>query len=612
MWNRIPKNNTLYLGIITLLAAGLRIYHLDYQSLWLDELYTLRECDPALSWSETIDLVNKQEMKSPLYFLIIKLFFKLFGYSSMVARSVSVIAGIVSIPAIYLLGKELFNSKTGLIAALLSSVNSFLIFYSQEARGYELLFLFSTISLLYFLRLLKNPGLKNSIIYGVAAILALHFHINGALLVMAQFVLGLYYFIKADRVTRANYLKWFSVSVGIFIIGFLPTISTLQATTAITSSWIPMPAPSYFVDYFHEFFGLNEFLKPILILAIFSYLYQVFVSTTDSDKPFAGISFSFIFILTSLAIVFMVPFLYSVLKTPSLSIRYMMIAFPYFLLVISAGISYIGRLELSALVGLLFVSISLVDTIVIKEYYTKPNKTQFREMTDFIIKYSDKPYPIVNEKTAFQHWVYLKMNGAENRLLPMTKEAFIDSLLNENFASRYPAFWLAGGHIDPQPGPEKVKILEKRYVATLSKNFYDAWAQLYIRTDASDAFKWDFRNFDQKNFNVILGDSIVSIWDNAARVSLPYELEPGDYTIKLLTSGTPFKSVYSHLNVHYNDSLLGSFYTQEGYALSPSFSIHVPKRERFVLKIEMDNDENDSNTNEDRNALLKAIYFTKK
>ena len=40
---------------------------------------------------------------------------------------------------VYLIASRLFDKRTGLIAALFAAINPFLIYYSQEARMYEML-----------------------------------------------------------------------------------------------------------------------------------------------------------------------------------------------------------------------------------------------------------------------------------------------------------------------------------------------------------------------------------------------------------------------------------------------------------------------------------------
>ena len=47
---KIVQNKWLIL--IMILAAVLRVYHVDFQSMWLDELYTMAVTNPDLTWSQ--------------------------------------------------------------------------------------------------------------------------------------------------------------------------------------------------------------------------------------------------------------------------------------------------------------------------------------------------------------------------------------------------------------------------------------------------------------------------------------------------------------------------------------------------------------------------------
>ena len=51
-----------------LLATILRLYHLDFQSLWMDELYTMNVSNPKLSWLEFHKQMLKREGFPHLYF----------------------------------------------------------------------------------------------------------------------------------------------------------------------------------------------------------------------------------------------------------------------------------------------------------------------------------------------------------------------------------------------------------------------------------------------------------------------------------------------------------------------------------------------------------------
>ena len=161
------KNNYLLVSIL-ILAAFLRFYHLDFQSIWLDEVHTMIESNPKLSLREFKEVVSFREGMGYFYFFTIRILHEIFGFSTYTARMYSAVLGVASIYAIYVLGKTLYSKNTGLIAACLLCVNSFGIFYSQEARPYILLLLVSIISFNRLVLFIRNPNYKNAIWYGIA------------------------------------------------------------------------------------------------------------------------------------------------------------------------------------------------------------------------------------------------------------------------------------------------------------------------------------------------------------------------------------------------------------------------------------------------------------
>ena len=127
-WEVIWKKYGLLI-LILILASFLRLFLLGHESLWADELASLR--------SVRIDLENRFSINRILYFLILK-FWLLFGDSESWLRLPSVIFGVISVFLVYLLGAKLFDKTTGLIAALLLTLSPLAIFHSQEVRMYML------------------------------------------------------------------------------------------------------------------------------------------------------------------------------------------------------------------------------------------------------------------------------------------------------------------------------------------------------------------------------------------------------------------------------------------------------------------------------------------
>lgn len=130
------KEYSILLILIITLGAGLRIYNLGTESYWHDEFIMVRVASESLSYiyNEALD------GRPPVYVVSAHFWIKLFGTSETATRSLSAIFGIVSIPMMYLVGKQLYNRKLGILSAFLISVSQFQIYYSQEFRYYSLFF----------------------------------------------------------------------------------------------------------------------------------------------------------------------------------------------------------------------------------------------------------------------------------------------------------------------------------------------------------------------------------------------------------------------------------------------------------------------------------------
>ena len=145
-------------ALLTILAvaAMLRFYGLDFQSPWLDELLTLLETAPELSYKEFYDLMLYREQMPHLYYILVRMVNVIFGESLFGIRAFSALIGTASVYALFLLGKELYSKKAGYIAAILLSINYTHIIYSQEIRPYILLCLFTCLSFLFLIKFFKR------------------------------------------------------------------------------------------------------------------------------------------------------------------------------------------------------------------------------------------------------------------------------------------------------------------------------------------------------------------------------------------------------------------------------------------------------------------------
>jgi mannosyltransferase len=161
------------LAAIVLLGGGLRFATLELQSYRYDEAVTaIRVLHSSLF--DTLSAVPNSESSPPLYYAVAWLWSRVFGIGEVGLRSLSALAGTASILVIYLAASKLTTRRVGLIAAAIVAINPFLIWFSQDARAYSLVFLLTCLSFLYFARALRDSeGPSRGVLVGWALFSAL-------------------------------------------------------------------------------------------------------------------------------------------------------------------------------------------------------------------------------------------------------------------------------------------------------------------------------------------------------------------------------------------------------------------------------------------------------
>ena len=184
------RPETVLLAAIVLLGGGLRFATLGLQSYRYDEAVTVvRVLHPSLF--DTLATVPDSESSPPLYYALAWLWSRVFGVGEIGLRSFSALAGTASIAVIYLAASTLTTRRVGLIAAAIVAINPFLIWFSQDARAYSLVFLLTCLSFLFFARALRAESLSRGTVVGWAAFaaLALATHYFAAFVVVPEAVL---------------------------------------------------------------------------------------------------------------------------------------------------------------------------------------------------------------------------------------------------------------------------------------------------------------------------------------------------------------------------------------------------------------------------------------
>ncbi len=192
---------------LTALAAALRFWHLGSQSYWYDESYTVDLVGRGLG--DMLSTIPRTESTPPLYYLLAWVWAKVFGTSEAGLRSLSALIGTATVPVVWSAARGFFTTKRiALIAAALTAVNPYFVWYSQEARSYVLLVFMTALTLVFLAR-------RNVALWAVAAILALLTHYFAGFIVVAEAA----WLIYAER-TRAAALA--AGAVGLAGVALMP------------------------------------------------------------------------------------------------------------------------------------------------------------------------------------------------------------------------------------------------------------------------------------------------------------------------------------------------------------------------------------------------------
>ncbi len=217
----IEKIRSLYLEkyaiwAILLLAMAIRFTGLVRRDFWYDEAFTgvaVKE-----NFSDMLKMIIN-DVHPPLYYLALKVFSSFFGYSVYGIRLFSAIFGVLSVWALYLLAKELFNAKVARYAALIAAISPFAIQYSQEARMYAMLSFLILIAAYFFVKGLRTGNPKYFLLWGFFTGLSMLTHYMGIIFS------SLYY---------AVFAVW-----GVYALGEQPFVASRQRMGEISKKLIP-------------------------------------------------------------------------------------------------------------------------------------------------------------------------------------------------------------------------------------------------------------------------------------------------------------------------------------------------------------------------------------
>ncbi len=226
------KNKHILLVCIVSIGAFLRFWHLGTWSFWIDEVLTVLDAE---DFSLNNSPINPIPYIAAKFSVIMgeKLSFMFDGSSEWNSRLIFSIAGIISIPIVFSLGKTLYNNSVGLFASAFVALSNWHLFWSQNARSYIFTFLFGALAAWFFYRSFDKDSMLLTIGAFFCCICLILSHLLAAAIVPALAVYAILQ-LKENR----NRKRWLNLII--FFLPFaIPVLMLVlpQVRAYISSGW---------------------------------------------------------------------------------------------------------------------------------------------------------------------------------------------------------------------------------------------------------------------------------------------------------------------------------------------------------------------------------------
>ena len=157
-----------------LVAIGLALRLLLMGGIWVDEAISVHQAQLPLP--DMLDDLREHDRHPPLHYLILWITARVFGTGELAMRAPSIVASTALIPALFVTGRELFDRRTGLVAAALATFAPLIVWYGQEARMYSLFMLLAVLALWAQVMVLRDGRRRYWVAYAGLTIALLYIH----------------------------------------------------------------------------------------------------------------------------------------------------------------------------------------------------------------------------------------------------------------------------------------------------------------------------------------------------------------------------------------------------------------------------------------------------
>ena len=403
----IKHKSKYFLLFIFFIGLFLRIYNINFDDLWIDEISTFWIANPSINIYESYKNNSSLELQSFFYNFIIRFYFQVFGYEVENSRYLSAIFSSLSILSVSYISYLISYKKSFLLTAFLISFNIFLITYAQELRTYSLVFFFVSLSILFYLLILNSPNHLKIFFFTSSTLVAIFLHPFSLILLFSISIHIIVNFLFKKNLFRQDQFKIFLSSIlfifFVSIIFYFIHLKNLTPNNSEAYFFLDNPNFKFLTNmFFSKFFGSRSIGILFLILFLFAIrkLYKKILELRE-------IFFLLIFFLLS----YIIPITYGFLFHPILQAKYIIFAIIPLVLIISYFINDLKNPTKNLLIFVIVI-------ITVGNLITEQTVKQFFSERSIYKPEMNKSLELIN-KSNYQNYL-VKVDPYDNLKEPWT------------------------------------------------------------------------------------------------------------------------------------------------------------------------------------------------
>lgn len=336
--NKKLLKNYIFLTFITF---SFLVYNFYFdQGYWYDEWATLLSSDPRVPINEIFLRINgiyegkywlgSEENVPSYYYLLLRFFFSLFGFTAENGRLFSIIFFILTVLIFSILSRNVLGKKNHFFAILILSLNPLLLWMANETRVDTFALFFSTLNVYLFFKSIQNNKKKYFIFLWLSNVVTLSIYPLTFSIFFSQIFFLFYKKFILKNINKKIVISYILIFFSSFIFYLVLNYEYLALKFFFERpSYVRLEIKFFFSFYFNTFFG-NKYFGAIYLLLFLVLLIKNFKNIFKNEI----ILFLSIIIISTYSMVI----ISSLYFTPIASPRYIIFIIPILILWIMKNI----------------------------------------------------------------------------------------------------------------------------------------------------------------------------------------------------------------------------------------------------------------------------------